>query len=177
MVRERAYPEFDFVRTGELSIQIVDQYARGLASQLGDGKRQKLEGLVDDIVGGIATYLAGAKARREERERWHRDWERRQRLAQLARAREERETRRLEFLGRFVAISTEVDKLKSFLAQLGERMPACPSGELARMTEWTEARLRRLEDELAPDGIAAALQERELFPEIDNLSPSEDDGD
>jgi hypothetical protein len=33
------------------------------------------------------------------------------------RAREEREARRLEFLQRFVAISTEVDGLRSFLAR------------------------------------------------------------
>ena len=80
------------------------------------------------------------------------------------------ESRRCEFLKRFVALSTEADELKSFLARLRGRMPACPSGELARMTEWTEARLQRLEDELTPEGIAAALQERELFPEIDQLS-------
>jgi hypothetical protein len=168
--RERAYPEFDFVRTGELSIQITDQYVRGLRRSWGDGKRQKVEGLIDDIVSGMVTYLAGAKARREERERWQRDLDRRQRLAALARAREERESRRCEFLKRFVALSTEADELKSFLARLRGRMPACPSGELARMTEWTEARLQRLEDELTPEGIAAALQERELFPEIDQLS-------
>lgn len=168
--RERAYPEFDFVRTGELSIQIADQYVRGLRRSWGDGKRQKVEGLVDDIVSGIITYLAGVKARREERERWQREWDRQQRLAALARAREERESRRCEYLKRFVALSTEADELKSFLARLRERMPACPSGELARMTEWTEARLQRLEDELTPEGIAADLQERELFPEVDQLS-------
>ena len=39
--QERAYPEFDFVRTGELSIQIADQYVRGLRRNWGDGKRQK----------------------------------------------------------------------------------------------------------------------------------------
>jgi hypothetical protein len=88
----------------------------------------------------------------------------------LARAREERESRRCEFLKRFVALSTEADELKSFLARLRERMPACLLGELARMTEWTEARLQRLEDELTPEGIATALQERELFPEVDQLS-------
>jgi hypothetical protein len=168
--RERAYSEFDFIRTGKLSIQIADQYVRGLRRSWGDGKRQKVEGLVDDIVSGMVTYLAGAKARREERERWQRDWDRRQRLAALARAREERESRRCEFLKRFVALSTEADELKSFLGRLRERMPACPSGELARMTEWTESRLQRLEDELTPEGIATALQERELFPEIDQLS-------
>jgi hypothetical protein len=167
--REHAYPEFDFVRTGELSIQIADQYVRGLRRSWGDGKRQKVEGLVDDIVSGMVTYLAGAKARREERERWQRDWDRRQRLAALARAREERESRRCELLKRFVALSTEADELKSFLARLRERMPARPSGELARMTKWTEARLQRLEDELTPEGIASALQERELFPEHDQL--------
>jgi len=46
-------------------------------------------------------------------------------------------------------------------------MPARPSGELARMTKWSEARFQRLEDELTPEGIAAALQAQELFPEID----------
>jgi hypothetical protein len=112
---------------------------------------------------GIVTYLAGAKARHEERERWQRDWDRRQRLAALARAREERESRRCEFLKRFVALSTEADELKSFLARLRERVLACPSVELARMTERTEARLQRLEGELTPERIATALQERELF--------------
>jgi hypothetical protein len=173
--RERAHPELDFVRTGELSIQIADQYFRGLRRSWGDGKRQKVEGLVDDIVSGIITYLAGVKARREERERWQREWDRQQRLAALARAREERESRRCEFLKRFVALSSEADELKSLLARLRERMPACPSDELTRMREWTEARLQRLEDELAPEGIAAALQEQGLFPEIDQLSHVEND--
>lgn len=175
--RERAYPEFDFIRTGELSIQIADQYVRGLRRTWGDGKRQRVESLLDDIVGGIATYLAGVKATREERERWHRDWERRQRLAELARAREERETRRREFLKRFVAISTEADELKSFMARLRESMPAYPSGELARMWEWAEARLSHLEGELTPGGIASSLRERDLFPDVDKLLPPEADGD
>lgn len=168
--RERAYPEFDFVRTGELGIQIEDQYVRGLRRSWSDGKRQKVEGLVDDIVSGIITYLAGVKARREEGERWQRDWDRQQRLAALVRAREERATRRCEFLKRLVALSSEANELKSFLARLRGCMPARPFGELARMTKWTETRLQRLEGELTPEGIAASLQERELFPEIDQLS-------
>jgi hypothetical protein len=175
--QERAYPEFDVIRTGELSIQIADEYVRGLRRTWGDGKRQKLESLVDDIAGGIATYLAGVKARREERERWHREWERKQRLAALARAREERETRRHEFLKRLVAISTEADALKSFLARSRACLQARPSGELARMLEWTEARLLELEGELTPDGMTSALRERELFPDVNHLSPPEGDED
>jgi hypothetical protein len=89
----------------------------------------------------------------------------------------ERETRRCEFLTRFVAISTEADELKSFLARLHARLSARPSGELARMLEWTEGRLLRLEGELTPDGITSVLRERELFPDVDHLSPPEADED
>jgi ABC-type sugar transport system permease subunit len=39
------------------------------------------------------------------------------------------------------AISTGVDERKSFLARLGDRLPAHPSGEPARMLEWTGASL------------------------------------
>jgi hypothetical protein len=104
-------------------------------------------------------------------------WERRQRLAALARAREERETRRRKFLKRFIAISSEADELKSFLARLGARLSARPSGELARMLEWTEERLLLLEGELTLDGITSVLRERELFPDVDRLSPPEADED
>ena len=175
--QQRAYPEFDFVRTGELSIQIADEYVRGLRRNWSDGKRQKIERLVDDIVVGITTYLTGVKAKREQRERWHRERERRQRLAALARAREEREAQRHEYLKRLAAISTEADELKSLLARLRDRLPAHPSGELASMLEWTEGRLVQLEDELTPDGIASELRERELFPDVDELSAPEQDED
>jgi hypothetical protein len=132
---------------------------------------------VDDIVAGITTYLAGVKAKREQRERWHREWERRQRLAALASAREEREAQRHEYLKRLAAISTEADELKSLLARLRDRLPAHPSGEVASMLEWTEGRLVQLEDKLTPDGIASELRERELFSDVDELSAPEEDED
>ncbi|TGN76201.1 hypothetical protein EOW77_0031560 [Bradyrhizobium yuanmingense] len=62
---KRAYPEFDFVRSGELSLQIENKYV-GLRRNWTDGRRQRLENLINSIVGGIVAYLAGVKARREE---------------------------------------------------------------------------------------------------------------
>lgn len=170
---ERSYPEFDFIRTGELSVEIAEEYVGGLRRSWRDGRRQRVEHVADDIVGGIITYLAGMKARREERERWQREWKRQEELRRLARAREEREERRRKFVDRFITISTEADELASFLARLHARWPEQPTGELARMREWTEARLRDLEEELVPEGISRALQERELFPEVDNLAAPE----
>lgn len=172
--RERAYPEFDFIRTGELNVQIAEQYVRGLRRSWSDGRRQRVEAL---IVSGIVTYLAGVKARREEHERWQRESRRREQLRALARARDEREARRREFLQRFVAISTEADQLQSFLARLRPSMVKCQFGELVRMMEWAEARLQRLEDELAPEGMSSALREKKLFPEVDDLVAPESDSD
>jgi hypothetical protein len=133
--RERSYPEFDFVRRGELALQIEDAHVRGLRRSWRDGKRQRLESLVDEIIGGIVTYLAGVEAEREERERRQREWRRREHPAALARARNERDARRQEFLQRFVALSTEADELRSFLTRLHERMPVNPTGELVRLTQ------------------------------------------
>ena len=132
---------------------------------------------MDEIASGILAYLAGVKARREEHERRQREWERRQRLAALAGAREEREANRGEFLECLVGISKETNELKLFLARLRDGLPQRPSGELAHLLEWAEARLQRLESGLTPDDIAAALDEQKLFPEVDPLLPPETEED
>lgn len=175
--QERAYPALDFNRTGELSLQIADQYVRGLRRSWRDGRRQRLENLVDEIVSGIITYLAGVKAKREERERWQREWRREERLRALARARDEREKHRGEFLRRLATISSEVDELHSLLNKLRQLAPGRSPDELGRTMEWAEARLRRLENELAPEGIASSLRERRLFPEVDDLVDSDSTDD
>lgn len=128
---------------------------------------------MDDVASGILGYLAGVKANREEHERRQREWERRQRLAALARAREERETRRGDFLKRLVATSKETDELKLLVVRLRDGLAERPTGELARLLEWADARLERLEGELTPEGLSTALEKRELFPEIDHLSDAE----
>jgi len=174
---ERAYPELDFIRTGEFCIQIAEQYVGGLRRNWNDGKHQRIEDLADEIADGIAAYLVGVKLKREEHERWNKEWKRRQHLQALARAREERETHRREFLEHLVGISTEADELKSLLKRLHERLPVSPSADLTRLIEWTEARLRRLEGELMPEGISDELRKQGLFPELDPLSAPEPEGD
>ncbi|WP_315813856.1 hypothetical protein [Bradyrhizobium sp. SZCCHNR2028] len=173
---KRAYPEFDFIRTGELSLQIANHYI-GLRRNWADGKRQRLESLTEDIAGGIVAYLAGIKARREERERWHRDWELQRHLEALARAREERETKRAEFLNRLAEISSEADHLRPFVARLRGKLKDNGPRELARLLEWADEHVSRLESELTPGGIVEAIGEEKLFPEPDPLAPprAEDD--
>jgi hypothetical protein len=167
--QERAYPEFDFARTGELSIEIAEEYVGGLRRNWKDGWRQRIEGLVNDIVGGIITYLAGLKARREEQERWQVEWRRQEQFRALALAREEREADRRKFLKHLVVMSSEADELRSVLVRLGKRVPASKAGELLQMLKWAEARLEHLEGQLTAEAISVALKERDLFPGIDHL--------
>ena len=65
----RAYPDWDFIRTGELSVEIENQYLKGFRRSWKDGKRQRLEGLIEDISVAIIAYVAGLKLEREEREK------------------------------------------------------------------------------------------------------------
>ena len=59
---ERAYPDFDCVRTGQ--IEIEDQRVSGLRRSWRDGKRQRLELMTEEVAGGLVAYLAGLKERR-----------------------------------------------------------------------------------------------------------------
>jgi hypothetical protein len=87
----RAYPEWDFVRTGELIIEIENQYADGLRRRWKDGRQQRLDNLIDEIAAGIMAYALAVKLKNEEYARRQRNYERRLRVNARAHAREERE--------------------------------------------------------------------------------------
>lgn len=46
--------------------------------------------MLADTASGVAAYLAGVKAQREQREEWHPNYERQQRLRAIAQGRAER---------------------------------------------------------------------------------------
>ncbi|MCB8821926.1 RWP-RK domain-containing protein [Microvirga rosea] len=173
--QKRAYPEPDTIRTGELGIRITDQYVTGARRVWKDGKTQRLENLIEEIADGMVLYLAGVKARREEHERWQQEWRLQEQRRALARAREEREKRRQEFVGRLAAAAAEISQLEGFLARMQSSGPDCP-GEVGRMLAWAEVRIRTLQASLEPLGLAAALAEQKLFPEPDDLMDRPRDG-
>jgi len=167
-----AYPEFDKVRTGALSLQIADKWVSGgLRRTWNDGKHQRLEGLLEDVVGGVVAYLAGVRARREEREAWEREWKRQCELRALAEARAKREEARRRFVRRHMRQSLELRNLRNLLehwsavAEIGQ--------DFTRMMRWIEQRIGRLEHGLTPASVNAALREQMLFPEVDDLNIEE----
>jgi hypothetical protein len=171
----RLYPDWDFVRTGELMIEIENQYAHGLRRRWKDGKQTRLEHLADEIATGIIAYGVAVKLKHEERERCNRNYERQRRVNERADAREEREGERQKILDELVAISTEASKLRVWLEEAKRWPERSQSDEFTRFVEWARARLEYLEHAVDPDGIAESLKQSQLFPEADPLiDPPED---
>lgn len=83
--------------TGELVFSI-DAWADGLRKTWGDGKTQRVERMVPEIVAGIELILETIRVRREEREERERQWKILQHRRQLAQARLKREETRLSRL-------------------------------------------------------------------------------
>lgn len=172
---ERAYPEWDHIRTGELSFEIDNQYLTGFRRSWKDGKRQRLEELIEDISIAIVAYAAGLKLKREERERWHRNWERQSRVRAREEQRQRREDRRSKILDELVAVSNEVIKLRTWVTEAETWPQPAQPNEFTRLVTWARARLDYLEHAVEPEGIAETLKSRNLFPETDPLvDPPED---
>lgn len=171
----RVYPEFDFIRTGALSLEIEHEYLKGYRRSWNDGKQQRLEELIEDISVGIVAYAAGLKLKREERERWHRNWERQSRARARAEKRRDREDERSKVLDELVGISSEAIKLRTWLTEAEKWSQPAQPNEFTRFVAWARARLDCLNSAVEPQGIAETLKSRELFPETDTLVDPPDD--
>ncbi len=114
----KAYPEYDFIRTGEIGIHITHQYVSGARRSWKDGKTQKVEDLIDEIAVGIVAYLAGVKVRREEHEQQRQRWAMEAQQRELARQHQEREEKRREFILKATGKMAEIESLEKFLLQI-----------------------------------------------------------
>jgi hypothetical protein len=172
---QRAYPEWDFTRTGEISLEIENSYLSGYRRSWTDGKHQRLEGSIDNISVSIVAYATGLKIRSEERDKWNRNWERQQRRHARAEERAHREEQRSEVLIELVAISAEAERLRIWLKDIEGWPQQSQEVEFIRFVTWVRERLEFLENAVDASGIGEMLKAKTLFPELDNLAdPPED---
>jgi hypothetical protein len=170
--RLEPWPEFDIVYTGKLTIG-YDGYANGLRKSWSDGRSQAVEGCLEAFVAGMRTIIvAEAEQKRvaEERERARQAmWRRRE----LARLRAEREDKRSVYLEEIAAARRKVADLQTTIDAIpqADNLPA----DYARMIGWAKERLTELEARTTVEAIQATLQEKNLFPEPDELLDPEGD--
>lgn len=160
----RAYPDFDWVRKGQLTLAI-DSNGSGARRTWSDGKIQTLEALLPAIVSGFDVFLIRAKAQREEREERSRQYDEMQRRRALFRQRGEREKRRTERISSLVATLDEIDALERLLS----RLDAAPDTQTSRLLAYARDRLATMHAHVSPDGLEAELRADGLFPDPDPL--------
>ena len=113
------WPDYVTEWTGEL-VFAIDTWADGLRKTWGDGKTQRVERMVPDIVAGIDLVLEFIRVRREEREDRERKWRELQRRRKLAHARNEREEKRLAHLQHIVELRREAREIREWLVSLAD---------------------------------------------------------
>jgi hypothetical protein len=165
---ERPWAEYDTIYTGQLAFA-VDGWARGLRKTWADGRTQSVESMFNDIVSGLKVLLSNEKTERERREEQERERAEFAGRRDLAKKRKEREEKRISYLRELVQLQREAADIRNLLASLPDTATADTASGLARMVRWATARLADLEARTTVDATAVQLEERALFPEIDEL--------
>jgi hypothetical protein len=161
---EKAYPDKDTLRTGQLFLQI-EGYSDGVRRKWADGKTQTIKALIPSVVDGIEVLLAVRKAERERREQRERRWQEYCRRRDLAKARQKRDADRGLFVDRIIETHREIARLRDWLAESRPIAEQRPNSGYQRMVEWTQAKLEALVASVEAAGIEEQLTENKLFPE------------
>jgi hypothetical protein len=157
-------PEFDAVHSGELKLSITNANYLGVRLNWSDGRKQRLENIIESFTEGVAAAGAAMKARRLEREE-------QARLSEI-RAQEAARRRRLEEIQRvrlFVAKKQagkyeETEALRAYLAVVTERSSSLPAEERQGVDAWIEWMKQTIED-LDPlsRGLPTLMSEDEAY--------------
>ncbi|THD71152.1 hypothetical protein E7681_18455 [Thalassobius vesicularis] len=162
------WPEYVTEWTGQLVFSI-DARADGLRKTWGDGKTQRVERMVPDIVAGIELVLESVRVRREDSEERERRWQELHRRRKLAHARKEREEKRLAHLERIVELRREAREIRDWLASLPDDAKPSEDSDLGRMLIWVDQRLGEIDRQTGIVAARSITGTGDLFPEIDEL--------
>ncbi|WP_254694601.1 hypothetical protein [Alloyangia pacifica] len=121
------------------------------------------------ITDGVTLILEALRERRERQEEQAQQWKILQHRRQLARARQDREEKRLAHLQQIIELRREARDIREWLASLPPDAFTPLSGtDLGRMLRWVEARLSEIDRKTGIEA-AVSLGGPELFPEVDDL--------
>lgn len=94
-------------------LELGEHYHSGLRRVFSEGKRQRLEKVLNDFMAAVISYSAAQKARIEEHERWRRERQE-QEQRNLEQQQIERSKRRWEFLSDRIEALERAEKINTF---------------------------------------------------------------
>jgi hypothetical protein len=149
-VRYVPYEHYHYEPTGQLTIRLAtgDSFAWGTRTW-NDGKVQRLETCLHDVMIGLVEVAEVKKVARRESEERQRLWAEEERQRQVAAERREREKDRREELQRQVDAWSRARELRAYLVALRTaarpHVTDEPDGRLARWVRWAETYAARLD--------------------------------
>ncbi len=167
------FADWDYSPTGRLSISVEPVWYYRHPSprrSFNDGKRQRLEDLVDKIAVGIAVVAAAKEERkREDEAQARRREEQRLRQEQEARIKYIEERRDCE-LSKLLDAHLRLERLESLLARVRSEPNNDEERRVQEFKQWLRGHICRIQALLTPSGL------EERFSDL-NLFGSEDDRD
>ncbi|WP_038966954.1 hypothetical protein [Bradyrhizobium diazoefficiens] len=155
------WPKYDHSPSGRLSIVIQANLWSGLRRTWSDGKTQKVEGMLPEIIASLVEHGALLRQRRRAAE----ESERKRLVAEARRKREEafntREKRRLEFVDAVHEQLLERSRLSAVLAHLDH--PAMDGRNPAEnISAWIRRRIQQIDALTSPEFLDLSARSAKL---------------
>jgi hypothetical protein len=128
----------DYTPTGELALRISDDdfYSLGTRRSWRDGKRQRLERLLNRFVVGLLATAEARKAERERREEIHRQYEQARREREEKERLRQEEERKIKFLNGELAALAKGLAIRGYVSALEARAQSMSDTEREELDRW-----------------------------------------
>lgn len=160
--RAPSIPVHDFTPNGELVLKLdLSPTGSGARRTFSDGKRQRLEDLVPAMIDALQDWAAAVKARREEHERWQREWAEKEQARQKREHQARIEGYRIKFIKRQLERKREIEGLSSLIAdwETGETIDP----KFAELVDFARLYRTSLEAKIAPAAVAERIAKLRLM--------------
>jgi len=140
-------PRFKYEDNGRLTIRITDWLPTGMRRTWSDGKKQRLEEILDEFLDGVQEASAANKVRRLEREEWERQYQERERQREETTRRIKNEKSRRAGLFAQCAGRETANTIRKMIMEVqhraSETLDEWPHDETNRWLQWAEGLANR----------------------------------
>jgi hypothetical protein len=143
-------PEYDYFPTGNLSLCIKDVQGVGIRHTYSDGKKKRLENLLNPFIASLVNAAIDRRARRLEHERREREWQEQRRKAEEEERLRREEERRLKILDEQVSNWHKSQKIRQYVEAVRKMAiwkygSVEPGSELEKWITWAIRQANKLD--------------------------------
>lgn len=163
--------EWDYLPSGRLVLELDKGYHYDrIRRKFSDGKRQRIEELLDQVLTSAAMIAANEKAKREQDRLRKLEYEEADRRRKEADRLERLRVKRWELLEQQMSQLEKAQRVENFISAFKE---ANADQELTtdceRFLHWAETEARRLRSALSPEVIAGMLDRHKLMDDTTDI--------